>query len=615
MSKLTSFAAVVVASLLCLSFVQAPATALARGKAELKWVVAPTEYLHYAVDTQIQAGDEDDPKPNFRYFHLMGYEVGADGQMPSLTKPWLFEEIIFQLAAYVPGGTTREGDEWQQEWQFDEVSATEKLSVTSSYAFNELTTYEKQECAHITATHTLKTAQPDAVVPRWTSFELTTDAYFNGEAGRLIGMRVGLRGAKLENAPKPEDPAVAKNYAWDAQWKLSRVLDSTDTDYIKKKVDLAIMNGVERLWAQRNKEGLWPYSTHKRGGTALALLALLMCGEDPADKRIVESFELLKDTELKNTYDVAVSIMAYEAKYVGKAEREEFLKGGEPAKHERKLSQPDLAEVQRLADWLIANRNEPNVMWNYYRNEDMPARYDFSTTQYALLGLGAALRCGIAIPTGYVRALVEYVRTLQAADGPEVKRVIDYQPGKSKRGKKNEDKVTYATRSVKARGWAYSAGATYVADTGATSAYGSMTCAGITTLIAGMDIAANFDDKQRKDEFSNNSQYKNWVRDAQLSLDAGMTWMEHRFSVTRNPNLARGWYFYYLYGVERICMLSDVRYLGTRDWYFEGASALITLQDDNGSWGGATDNSFALLFLKRGTVRTNRPVFTGGPKD
>jgi hypothetical protein len=340
-----------------------------------------------------------------------------------------------------------------------------------------------------------------------------------------------------------------------------------------------------------------------------------MCGEDPEDARIVDCFRQLKETDFVTTYDVGISIMAYEARYISKDEREAFLKGEEAKPGNRKLSKEDLAEVQRLTDWLIANRNLPNVMWNYKRNPDEPARYDFSVTQYALLGLGAAMRCGAIIPAGYVRELVEFTRSVQAADGPEVKRVIDYKPGKRKDGKRSEDRSTYSTKTVKARGWQYMYATSYTRETGATGAYGSMTCAGITTLIAGLDIAANMDDKTRRAEFTGNSQYKDWEKDAQISLDAGVTWMEYWFSITRNPNNGRNWYYYYLYGLERVCMLTDIHYLGTHDWYFEGASALVTLQATDGGWGGAVDTSFALLFLKRGTVRLSKPVYTGGPKE
>jgi hypothetical protein len=597
---------------LALLLASAPAGALARDKAELAWRVDSNLYLHYAV-TQANAGVEGDPGPNLQYVHFLGYEIGAEGRFATLSKPWTLEEVLFQAGTHVPGGVMRAEDTWQAEWNFDSVWSNQPLALSSSYKFELVETHENRECAKITGKHVLK--NPGEAVPRWSKFELTTTAWFDAEAGRAVSLKAEMRAAKVEPAPVAEDPPVNRNYNWDAEWKLKPPVDSADTERLKKKVDIAISNGVERLWAQRAKDGHWAHGQHVRGGTALSLLALLMCGESPDDARIVEAFKLLRETDFVTTYDVAVSIMAYEARYISKAEREAFLKGEDAKAGERKLSKEDLAEVQRLTDWLVANRNLPNVMWNYSRNPDEPARYDFSVTQYALLGFGSAMRCGATIPAGYVREMVDFVRGVQAQDGPEVKRVIDFKPGKRKDGKKSEDRTTYASKDVKARGWRYMYATSYNRDTGATEAYGSMTCAGITTIIAGLDIAANMDDKTRREEFTNNSQHKEWERDAQVALDGGMTWMEYWFSVTRNPNNGRAWYYYYLYGLERVCMLTEIRYLGTHDWYFEGAAALVTLQDGDGGWGGAVETSFALLFLKRGTVRLSKPVYTGGPKE
>lgn len=84
--------------------------------------------------------------------------------------------------------------------------------------------------------------------------------------------------------------------------------------------------------------------------------------------------------------------------------------------------------------------------------------------------------------------------------------------------------------------------------------------------------------------------------------------MEHWFSVTRNPNKGRHWYLYYLYGLERVMMLAQTHRLGAHDWYAEGASALVTIQNANGSWGNMPDTCFALLFLKKGTVPSRRIV-------
>lgn len=90
-----------------------------------------------------------------------------------------------------------------------------------------------------------------------------------------------------------------------------------------------------------------------------------------------------------------------------------------------------------------------------------------------------------------------------------------------------------------------------------------------------------------------------------------MAWMEVHFSITRNANLGRAWYYYYLYGLERVGVLCDARYIGEHDWYNEGAGALVCLQTPANDWGGAVDTSFALLFLKRGTIPLKTPPPTG----
>ncbi|HBY98812.1 MAG TPA: hypothetical protein DEP84_33515 [Chloroflexi bacterium] len=253
-----------------------PATALAREKAELAWNVDATTYLHYAVETQAAAGEEADPKPNLQHVHLMGYEIGPDGALVELSRPWVFEEMLFQLGAALPGASARAEDSWKREWNFDSVSGTQQLEVSSSYLFKQVAGYSGHECAHIVGTHKLKAERAGDNPPRWTKFELTTDAFFDGEAGYLLGMKLALRGSKLEPAPEADKEPVARNYLWDIEWKLKPPVDTTETEQIKKKVDVAIARGVERLWAQRNKEGHWPYGKHQRGGTALALLALLI---------------------------------------------------------------------------------------------------------------------------------------------------------------------------------------------------------------------------------------------------------------------------------------------------------------------------------------------------
>ena len=79
--------------------------------------------------------------------------------------------------------------------------------------------------------------------------------------------------------------------------------------------------------------------------------------------------------------------------------------------------------------------------------------------------------------------------------------------------------------------------------------------------------------------------------------------LEEYFDIDVNPFRGGAWWEYYLFNLERVGVLLDQRYLGTHDWYQEGAEKLLAGQAGNGSFGGGVVNTaFALLFLKRATV-------------
>jgi hypothetical protein len=136
-----------------------------------------------------------------------------------------------------------------------------------------------------------------------------------------------------------------------------------------------------------------------------------------------------------------------------------------------------------------------------------------------------------------------------------------------------------------------------------------------------------------------------WARskltpDVSKRLDKGMldglAWLSDHFTVADNPDPPSQWHYYYLYGLERTGAKVGVRFVGTHDWYREGAEHLLAAQEKGGGWAEAamsgkpadncesavTQTCFALLFLKRATkpppVPMTPPVLTGGgepPKD
>jgi hypothetical protein len=80
---------------------------------------------------------------------------------------------------------------------------------------------------------------------------------------------------------------------------------------------------------------------------------------------------------------------------------------------------------------------------------------------------------------------------------------------------------------------------------------------------------------------------------------------------------------YFLWSVERVAMLYDLRTIGGKDWYGWGAQTLVHYQQPNGSWPNSTypganvpvNTCFALLFLKRSNLvqdlTNNLRLYTG----
>jgi hypothetical protein len=80
--------------------------------------------------------------------------------------------------------------------------------------------------------------------------------------------------------------------------------------------------------------------------------------------------------------------------------------------------------------------------------------------------------------------------------------------------------------------------------------------------------------------------------------------------VEENPGKGDTHFFYYLYALERVGVVSRKQFIGDRDWFQEGAAVLLSKQDPEGSWNrNLVDTCFALMFLKR---TTPPPVLTLG---
>ena len=143
--------------------------------------------------------------------------------------------------------------------------------------------------------------------------------------------------------------------------------------------------------------------------------------------------------------------------------------------------------------------------------------------------------------------------------------------------------------------------------------YGSMTCAGIASMIIASGKVHDQDAAVRGEQINCCR-----PRDAEDDpIERGLIWLGRHFQVDQNPGHPM-WRLYYLYAVERVGRLSARRFFygragQTYDWYREGAASLLrgrgALQD---FWRGrapAEDDpliatSMALLFLSKG----RRPI-------
>lgn len=189
---------------------------------------------------------------------------------------------------------------------------------------------------------------------------------------------------------------------------------------------------------------------------------------------------------------------------------------------------------------------------------------DNSNTQFALLGLHEAATVGVQVPPFIWNKAARHWLTTQSKDG----------------------------------GWNY-------VGRPATGT-GSMTAAGVSSLlICGHQVA-----RTAEKGYVNGAAQGCGVQRTNPVLASGLKWLGNNFTAARNPR-SNAWNYYWLYGAERVGMLSGLQYFGNHDWYREGAEYLINQQDGagifnrGGSWANnLTDTSFAVLFLAKG----RRPV-------
>src|SRR5262249_29406102 len=127
----------------------------------------------------------------------------------------------------------------------------------------------------------------------------------------------------------------------------------------------------------------------------------------------------------------------------------------------------------------------------------------------------------------------------------------------------------------------------------------SMTCAGLLALAVGRGVRREQSGPLGKDPM---------VEKGFAYLARVVGGPARRTTPGSGPVLkADGWGdLYFLWALERLAVVYDLREIGGSAWYPWGVGLLLPTQNEDGSWSeaypGAVDTSFALLFLRRGNV-------------
>lgn len=353
-----------------------------------------------------------------------------------------------------------------------------------------------------------------------------------------------------------------------------------------KMIDDAIEECVESLKDIQHKDGYIGEESHKKGyglgACSLSVLSLLKAGVPKDHPVIVKALNWInKNDEFTHTYSVGLYCMLLEAYYTP----DEELRAAAP-EHEvntldlepRKLSATHMGMMRKAVKWLIENQSVEGA-WSYGAN--MHSGYDNSNSQYGVLGLYAAARCGIYAPPAEYRKIIKHWFDDQEEKGPEFVRQ------RKPRGAVAEGDAGSATAS-QLRGWPY----IKEARSQAMSSTQSMTCAGVSS------VAIAFACLQKTEK----SGARKLRAQAFRSLDDGLAWLESQYGAGAFWGTP-----YNVYGLERACVLTGTQTFKGHDWYREGALNLCSRPEKTNDslasrWGNAPDTAFILLFLKRATA-------------
>ncbi|MEE8104544.1 MAG: hypothetical protein V3T86_03315 [Planctomycetota bacterium] len=379
---------------------------------------------------------------------------------------------------------------------------------------------------------------------------------------------------------------------------------------LQARVDAGVLRGVEFLkkgfdkrkgWGGASGTGVYgnvgtayPYAA---GPTALCCYALLKAGVPANDRTIQSAFTFLRTKHRTPgvAYELSIMLVAVAERAGAKSSPDYRTPRLRENRSTHRYRPPKGSPIaKREWTWMVdltqklLHFQSKSGGWRYYPKDfHSGGRADVSSTQFALLALSTASRCGYDVPMDVFRRARGFLLSQQASDGPRVPRAI-HVPG------------TADGTLDRARGFPYIGGSKV-------SSYqrvsGGMTAAGVASLLFLKGELKHLGEDQELD---------------QAILD-GFAWIGRYFTVHVNPGyfpFSLGSYRHlWLYAVERAGSLAKREIVGGRSWFSEGSRFFLGLQREDGAIPDPTcmspkdvlGTATALLFLTRAT----KPVSGG----
>lgn len=588
------------------------------GKGPLSWKLLDKEAITYdtlyTVDESEVTEVKDGPErvqlfrpANGRHLYF-GYQLTQPGGMVNTKDAPALETALLEAAFRVPGKAASRGTKWTETIDLD-LRSPFNLKCQVEVQYTALKRVEGPNGEFECFSFRIDGIKGDTAVLPLKQLIVNGETVFDGRLGRAHRItytatgRGDLTVAAASNVPQHK-------IDWRIQYSADITLGGEPANVLEnaalmERVRKSIEKGRDYLQGKdRDGRGVWrPYGKHDLGMNGLVALTLVKCGVRRDDPKLLRMFEEMTRMEPVTTYDASVYVLAIEAMVTPESEDRAFLEGKKIAAFERPLTEVQRAELQRMLDYLIKCQNQKGGFRYDVATDDKPDEWDMSCQQYVALALNSIRRCGLTITPAVWGKLYTHTLAKQATTGPEVALTTD-----AAREGKGKVRPRYAPKKNKARGFGYVAPG---------SATGGMTAAGVATLATILDALNEMKaDKDRAEALECSiDQVKARMDTLREAIADGVAWLTVNCSLTTNPGGNGSWYYYYLYALERACVLADQRWLGDKDWYAEGAAVLTQTQTTEGTWGTGglldADTYFALLFLKRGTVPPRQKVLTG----